>query len=559
MVACAAAIGFCAVLATAQDRPFTPVTDAMMRNPSPNDWLSWRGTTRSQGYSALDQITRSNVKQLQLAWSWAMEPGLQEPAPIVYDGVMYLPNPGGMVQALDAATGDLLWQYKHEYADGKPRNTMTRGLSIYDDKVFLNTPDARIVALDARTGKVVWNVQVADPEKGFSFNTASLIVKGRVISGLSGCTRYIEEKCALTAHDAKTGKELWRTHTITRPGEPGSETWNDIEYIYRVGGGMWIPGSYDPDLDVIFWSTSQAKPWARAARGTNDLGLYTNSLLAVNPDTGKILWYVQPRPGESHDLDEVFESVLVDIGPRKSLFKMGKIGIMWEIDRATGKIVRASDLGYQNLVDVNPQTGKVEYRAGMIPVLGKSLHMCPSVSGIRNWPAMAYSPETQAFYIPTQLTCSDMTFIESEDRRPGGSGNGYGPRKDSLHPQAEGKYLGQLVAMHADGHVLWKKPQRSGLTSAALTTAGGIVFYGDWNRYIYARDVKTGDLLWQTRAPASAQGYPITYAVRGRQYVAFPAGIGALAGWFNANPTQLTPELKRPTSGNSILVFALPQ
>ena len=197
--------------AAAPKNDFKPVTDEMLRNQNPDDWLAWRGTTRSQGYSPLDQINRDNVKSLRLVWSWAIEPGASEPAPIVYDGVMYLPSPGGIVQALDGATGDLLWEYRHEFDDGKSHLSAIRGLSIYDDKVFLNTPDARIVALNARTGKVVWNVRVADPANGFLYDTASIIARGKVISGLSGCSKFIEEKCAITAHvadphDRQTGR-----------------------------------------------------------------------------------------------------------------------------------------------------------------------------------------------------------------------------------------------------------------------------------------------------------------------------------------------------------------
>ena len=541
-----------AIVVGGQARPFTPATDAILRDPSPNDWVAWRGTYRSQGYSPLRQIDRSNVHTLQLAWSWAMRPGVQEAAPIVYDGVMYLASPGGVVHALDGATGDLLWEYQHQFEGRAPQPTATRGFSIYEDMVFLNTPDATIVALDARTGHVVWSVQVADPEKDFRYNTASLVVRGKVISGLSGCGQFIEEKCALTAHDARTGKELWRTLAIPGLDDPGSETWGDLPWIYRVGGGMWIPGSYDPELDLIYWSTAQAKPWARAARGTDGAALYTNSLLAVDPDTGEIVWHVQPLAGESHDLDEVFESVLVDVGSRQSLFKMGKIGILWEIERRTGRIVRATDLGYQNIVDVDPQTGATTYRPGMLPTLGQELYMCPSVSGFRNWPAMAYSPETEAFYIPIQMTCANQVFIEAEHRRPGGSGFGYGGREDFFHPEANGN-LSQMVALQASGEVLWKKPLRAALTTGALTTAGGLLFFGDWNRYIYAYDVKTGEELWRTRGPASAHGYPVSYGAGGRQYVAVPVGTGGQAGWFNAIPLKLTPERDITESCGSVV------
>jgi alcohol dehydrogenase (cytochrome c) len=233
----AAAVAMITLIAAAQTRQFRPVTDEMLRNPSPGDWLYWRNTGDSQGYSRLDQINRGNVGQLQLAWEWQMGPGNQQPAPIVHDGVLYIASPGGTVHALDGASGDLIWEYRHEVEgdDRRSASSPVRGLSIYDDKVFLNTVDARLVALDARTGKVVWNVAVADPKKGFSFSAGSIVARGKVISGLQGCARFFEEKCAITAHDAQTGKELWRTSTIARPGEPGGDSWGDVAPMFRAG------------------------------------------------------------------------------------------------------------------------------------------------------------------------------------------------------------------------------------------------------------------------------------------------------------------------------------
>jgi alcohol dehydrogenase (cytochrome c) len=553
----AGAVALIGLIAAAQTRQFRPVTDDTLRNPSPGDWLYWRGTGLSQGYSRLDQINRRNVGQLQLAWAWEMENGNQQAAPIVYDGVMYIASPGGTVHALDGATGDLIWEYRHE-VEGEARRSGSpvRGLSIYDDKVFLNTVDARLIALEARTGKIAWNVAVGDPKKGFSYSAGSIIARGKVISGLQGCARFYEDKCAITAHDAKTGKELWRTVTIARSGTPGGDTWGEVPNMFRAGTDMWIPGSYDPDLNLIYWSTSQAKPWTREARGTDGDALYSNSTLALDPETGKIVWYHQFVPGETNDMDEVFESVLVDVGARNSIFKMGKLGILWEIDRRTGEFVRGTDLGYQNLLRFDPKTGKVSYSRDMIPKLNQELDMCPSFGGVKSWRAMAYSPETRAFYIPTQMTCQKITFLDVK-KVEGGGGVGQGRRENYQHPIG-GTDIGEFMAMSTSGEILWRHRQRAAFNTAALTTAGGLAFIGDWNRYINAYDVKTGDLLWQTRAATSAQGFPISYAVRGRQYIAMPVGVGA-ASWGTDIPLRLTPELKRPNSGNAIMVFALPQ
>jgi alcohol dehydrogenase (cytochrome c) len=546
--------------AFAQVKTFRPVTDDVLQNPSASDWLHWRRTYDGWGYSPLDQINRQNVGQLQLAWAWAMQPGNQQATPLVYDGVMYLVNPGSTVQALNAATGDLLWEYRREFPeDTRAQNAMRalRGLSIYEDKIFLNTGDAHLVALDARTGNVVWDVQVADPKHRFTYSAGALVVRGKVISGLQGCEYFYQEKCAITAHDARTGKELWRTSTIAHPGQPGGDTWGDVPLMFRAGADTWITGSYDPALNLVYWSTAQAKPWSRAARGTDGDALYSNTVLALDPENGNIVWHNQLLPGETHDMDEVFESILVDAGPRRSLFKMGKLGILWQLDRQSGRFVSARDLGYQNLVRVDPKTGKVAYRPGMIPSLGQLIDFCPSTAGFKSWRAMAFHPETRAFYIPLLLTCEKGTFTEVK-KVEGGGGLGQGRRENYYHPES-GDNLAQFAAMDsATGRILWTHRQRAPFNTAALTTGGGLVFVGDWNRYVNAYDVSSGTLLWQNRLTTSPQGFPVTYAVGGRQYLAVPVGIGA-ASWGTTIPIVMAPEIKRPSGGNALFVFALPE
>ena len=551
----------------AQVRDFRPVTDQMVANPSPNDWLAWRGTTRSHGYSPLDQINRDNARQLQLAWAWVMEPGTQEAAPIVHDGVMYLGNPGGVVQALDGATGDLLWEYRPAALPGGalPQGTV-RGIAIYQDRIFVNVPDGRVVALDARTGAVAWSRQVPDAPSSMGFNTAPLAIRGKVISAMTRCARFVEEKCAIVAHDAMTGREVWRTQTIPKPGEPAFDSWGDVPYLYRAGVEMWIPGSYDPDLNLVYWSTAQAKPWTRAARGTDGDALFSNTTLALDPDTGKIVWYRQHVPGETHDLDEAFESVLVDVGSRKSLFTMGKFGILWELDRRTGAFVRATDLGFQKLLDLDPETGRVTYRPGTIPKLEDVIDQCPSHLGVKNWPSMAYTPETQALYIPFVMSCGRHGYTTVE-KKPGGGGIGRGPlgtRAPSttdccMEPYVDpttGGNAGGLVAMDTTGKILWQHRQRAPFVSAALATAGGLVFIADHNRYVYAFDVKTGDVLWRTRTATTGHGFPMTYAAGGRQFVAMPIGTGA--PYIEMFAAAMLPDITPPRAGNALMVFALP-
>ncbi len=525
----------------AQVQNFRPVTEPTLRNPAPGDWLNWRRTDNAWGYSPLDQINTRNVERL------------------VYDGVMYLPNPRGVIQALDAATGDLLWEYRPEREKvsegaGGDGNGVQRNIAIYGDKIFGTTNDAHIIALDARSGKLTWDTAVADPKQGYQYTSGPIVVRGKVIAGMTGCSRYKEDVCFISGHDAATGKELWRTSTVARPGEPGGDTWGDLPLAFRAGGDAWIPGSYDPEANLIYWGTAQAKPWARAARGTDGDALYTNSTLALDPDTGKIKWYYQHLPGETQDMDEVFESILIDSGGRKSLFKMGKLGILWQLDRTTGAFIRATDLGYQNIVDVDPENGKVAYRK--IPQIGVELDMCPSTAGFKDWRAMAFSPQTNALYIPMALNCEKATFGQVE-KVLGKGGVGPVRRRDYKHPQSGGN-LGEFLAMDIrSGKVLWRHRTASPSNTAALATGGGLVIGGDWDRHMYAYDAATGKILWQTRLITSAQGFPITYLAKGKQYVAMPAGTGG-GSWSTLIPSELAPEIRQPKSGNALLVFALP-
>ena len=520
--------------ADAQTRELTGVTDEMLQNPDPADWLNWRRTLDGWGYSPLDQIDRENVDQLQLVWGWQLGPGLSQAAPLVHDGVMFIPSPRNIVQAVDAVTGDRIWEYRREFEastdflDSVGAGMRTRSIAIYGDKIFVNTSDAHIVALDAATGEVVWDHTVADYRLGYRYTSGPIVVNGHIVSGMTGCQNYKNDVCFISAHDPETGEQVWRTSTIARPGDPGGDTWGDLPLTFRAGADSWIPGSYDPVTNLTYWSTSQAKPWARVSRKTDGDALYTNSVLALDPATGELAWYFQFVPGETHDLDDVFESVLIDHRGRKSLFKMGKHGILWELDRATGAFVAAHDLGYQNVLDVDPETGEVTYRPEMIPVAGVELDFCPDFGGIRNWRASAYHPETQALYIPIHPTCVTGMFTELEQVEGNDyyADRGWFSRGSRVHPDS-GEHAGHLIAMDIDsGAILWRHSMATRPGGAALTTAGGLVVSADTDRNLFIHDVETGDVLFRTRLPGSVQGFPITYAVDGRQYLAAPVGGG---------------------------------
>ena len=512
----------------AQERAFEPVTDAMLQNPDPADWLNWRRTLDGWGYSPLDQIDRGNAHRLQLAWAWQMAEGVNQPTPLVHDGVMFLPNPDNVVQAVDAVTGDRIWEYRREFVDVTESvlSPRSRSIAIYGDKIYLNTADAHIVALDARTGDVAWDHEVADNALGYRYTSGPIVANGKIVAGMTGCEHYKDDVCFISAHDADTGEQIWRRSTVARPGEPGGDTWGDLPLMFRAGGDSWIPGSYDPATNLTYWSTSQAKPWARLQRETDGDALYTNSVLALDADTGELAWYYQFSPGETHDLDDVFESVLIDHDGRRSLFKMGKLGILWELDRTTGEFVAAHDLGYQNVVDVDLQTGTVTNRPEKLPEPGVPLDFCPDFGGIRNWRASAYHPETRALYIPIHPTCVTGAFTPLE-KTPGASyyqNTGWLSRGSTAHPDSP-DHRGHLIAMDiGSGRILWRHSMETRPQAAALTTGGGLVVSADTDRNLNVHDVATGDVLFHTRLPASAQGFPITYAVDGRQYLAVPVG-----------------------------------
>lgn len=567
--------------ARAQDA--TSVDGSLLANPPAGDWLHWRGTQNAWGYSGLDQITPANVADLRLVWSWAMDDrGAGEAAPLVHDGILYLPNPRGVIQALDGATGDLLWEYRPGITGAVPGSSavalgpeqlgsaamsatayagvgrgVQKNIAIYGEHIYAATENASLIALDRRTGLLAWEVAVADPALGYHYTAGPIVAAGVLITGITGCERYKEDVCFITGHDPDTGEELWRTATVARPGEPGGDSWGDLPLRFRAGSDAWIAGSYDSGTNLVYWGTAQAKPWARAARGTDGDALYTNSTLALNPNTGELVWYYQHLPGETHDMDEVFESLLIDVDGRRSLFKMGKLGILWQLDRVSGAYINATDIGYQTLVNLDPVTGRVAYKDGMLPRLGQQIDMCPSTSGLKSWRAMAYSPLTRALYVPITLNCELATFGPTEQVL-GGGGTGPVRRINYPHPDA-GDSLGEVLALNIpDGSVKWRFRTRAPINTATLTTAGGLVFAGDWDRYMYALDAESGEELWRTRVTTSAQGFPVSYMVDGVQYVALPAGTSG-ASWASMLPRDLAPELARPRSGNSIHVFALPR
>ena len=560
--------------ADASNDTFVPITDAMLQAPAPEDWLMWRRTLDGWGYSPLDQIDRSNVDDLRMVWTRALNSGNQQGTPLAYQGVLYMPNPNDVIQALDAATGALLWEHRRNLPNDLNAHmgglvSTKRAIAIHGRYILDTTGDDYLMALDAVTGEMAWETQILDYTVNPALQTSGPIVaNGKVISGRSCRGTATPDACVITAHDAVTGEELWRRRTVPGPGEPGDETWGDVPFEDRKHVGTWMVPSYDPELNLIYIGTSVPTPAPKFMLGGADLAhLYHNSTLALDADTGEIVWYYQ-HLNDHWDLDHPFERLLIDtqvapdpdevswINPRiqpgearKVMTGIpGKTGVVYTLDRETGEFLWATPTVAQNVInDIDGATGAVAVNAEVVfSALGQELMSCPSWAGGKDWEAGAYSPLTGQMYYPLRNACQRLL-----STLEGGISTYALAARHILTPGTD--QLGTVRAIAVDtGRTEWLYEQRAA-TMSLVATGGGLLFGGDTNGRFRAFDQDTGAVLWEVNLGSPVSGYPISFAADGQQYIAVSTGTSGNA----SINLRMTPELQ-PSMGNNLFVFALP-
>jgi alcohol dehydrogenase (cytochrome c) len=555
----------------------TPVSDAVLRDPPAADWLMWRGTYATQSYSRLDQINRNNVRSLGVAWTLALPASQNEGAPLIHDGVLFI-DAANTVEAINAVDGSILWRYIRSLPEPlhNGNEARMRGLAIYESRLYAPTADGHIVALDAKTGDLLWDHAVVSAAQGvrpglfdgayFHISGGPLLVHGKVIVGVSlavntGGGDYI------VGLDARSGQEQWRFNTIARPGQPGGDSWNGAPAEQRYGSGVWSIGSYDPDLNLVYFGTGNTYdvgtllvPRAGQSLSNND-ALYTDSTLALDPDTGKLSWYYQHMNRDVWDLDWAFEQALVTVPidgkPTKLVVTGGKLAIFDAVGGADGRYAFSHDFGIQNFVaGIEPNTGRKLIKPEFAPKAGRTDVICPNPTGGRSWPTTAIDPASAYLYVPlVDNDCMDFSWTERDASQIAAGGQDTRLR-GRPKPDSDGLF-GRIAAVDLKTQkVVWSQRLRAPIASSLLASAGGLLFSGARDRQFRAYDAGSGKLLWQVGLSASPSSSPVTYSVGGVQYLAVIAGGG---GAFDAAGRSLTPEIIDPPAGTTLWVFKLPE
>jgi len=568
--------------AQAQTIALTEVSTDDLLNPPAADWLMYSRTYDNQRYSPLEHINRDNVANMTLVWSRDMHAGTQENIPLVHQGVMFIANPQAIIQAIDAANGELLWEYQRELPDdlGKYIRAIGRArtLALYDDMVFYAAPDGFLVALDMRNGKLRWETFVHDYKSSTQHTTGPMVVKGNVLTGRNcGDTR---KYCFIAAHDAKTGKEIWKFHVTAAPGEPGGDTWGAMATDLRIASPWGLPGAYDPDKNLVYWGTANPNPHTRIKRHdgkpfsvplTAPSELYSNSTLALNPDTGELAWYYQHLPGDDWDSDHTHERILFRstfdpdpaavkwINPniargeqRDMVVSVGEPGGLWVLDRTTGEFLWTIPFPFDSpdfhIADIDVETGITSISRDKILTTEGEQHTTCFQNTKSYWP-MAYHPVKNALYVPYHDAC--VTRTGRLDVANGHTRTSHA--REGSDPDA---FTGLARVDMRTGAVTQLHTQRNPGNGAVLLTAGDIVFWGDVTGTLYAIDAEAGEILWDASVKGIIQTSTITYAVDGRQYVAILTGDG-LSG--TSGPLAIVNEVETDRGHNAVYVFALPK
>ncbi len=524
---------------------WAPVTDDRLLNAAkdPNNWLQYYRTQNGWSYSPLGQINTGNVKKIQVKWMMSLgELGEQQSFPMVNNGVMILTAaniPHNTAWALDAATGKLLWKWTRKTPQDLTAfariHPQSRGVALYGNLVIVPTLDAKLIALDAKTGKEVWETAAADYKDGYYLNSPPLVAKGLLITGPAGPGEMGIRGWA-AAFDAKTGKEVWRTYTVPEPGQPGSDTWAGDSW-QRGGGSIWLPPTYDPETDTVFFSTGNPSPFIDSVRRGDNL--YTNSVLALDRATGKMKWYFQYVPNDAWDFDTMNEQTVLTIkrdGQEiPAILSFHKPGFMYALDRRNGKLIYARK--FINNTDwaegYDMKTGRPVEAANKRPVMGgDKISMCPALLGARNWVPSSYNPQTGLVYVPTMELCMKYGYVKEIKWTRGLAYVGV-----AWDAVMKGENAGAIRAYNPNtGDMVWEHWVKAPpIHSGMLSTGGGLVFFQKMEGQFTALDAKTGKPLYEFNTGNLASTGPVTYAVDGKQYVAVVVGGKTrIRGWLGA-------------------------